>query len=101
MVGRAALFRSANAPAQAARRWTLVGANSAKLRTLVATVDIRIVDLPGSRLGAAERNRILLDVNAAGYGWFIDSSPSDDREFQKIIGSGQLDEVFQPLGRAG
>jgi len=75
---------------EAARRWSLVGANPSQLRTILATVDIRITDLPGSRLGAAGHNRVLLDVDAAGYGWFIDSSPSDDREFQEIIGGSEL-----------
>ena len=48
------------------------------------------VYLPGSRLGAAGRNHILLDVDAAGYGWFVDSSPRDDREFNKIVGGSEL-----------
>jgi len=32
----------------------------------------------------------LLDVDAAGYGWFIDSTPSNDREFQQIVGGSEL-----------
>jgi hypothetical protein len=51
-------------------------------------VVIEVVDLPGSVLAASGQNRILLDHSAAGYGWFIDTSPHDDAEF-----SGDSDAV--------
>jgi hypothetical protein len=42
---------------------------------------IRIADLGGTTLGLASGRTIWLDDNAAGWGWFVDSTPSDDSEF--------------------
>jgi hypothetical protein len=42
---------------------------------------VRIADLPGARLGQALGTTITLDVNAAGSGWFVDSTPSRNEEF--------------------
>ncbi len=44
-------------------------------------VDVRIADLPGLILGQALDNAILIDIDAAGHGWFIDPTPADDSEF--------------------
>ena len=42
-----------------------------------------MADLGGTRLAEANRaaNRITLDTDAAGFGWFIDRTPEDDDEF--------------------
>jgi hypothetical protein len=37
--------------------------------------------LDGAYLGLTTGNTILLDTNAAGYGWFIDPTTLDDSEF--------------------
>lgn len=37
--------------------------------------------MPGTLLGTASDRSVLLDANAAGYGWYIDPTPLDDREF--------------------
>ncbi|MDH7500753.1 MAG: hypothetical protein QHH30_10290, partial [candidate division NC10 bacterium] len=34
-------------------------------------------------------SEVTIDTDAAGYGWFIDSTPSTDSEFQRQTGSGQ------------
>ncbi|WP_417385744.1 hypothetical protein [Gimesia sp.] len=47
----------------------------------VETVSIQIVDLENGTLGRATPGTIYLDVNAAGYGWFVDESPTDHSEF--------------------
>src|SRR5262249_2347237 len=44
-------------------------------------IHIRVADLGGTVLGLAAGNSILLDGNAAGWGWFVDPTPRDDREF--------------------
>ncbi len=44
-------------------------------------VHVSVADLPGATLGLATGTSIVIDVNAAGYGWFIDSTPQDDSEF--------------------
>jgi hypothetical protein len=37
--------------------------------------------LGGTTLGLASGHTIWLDDNAAGWGWFVDPTPHDDREF--------------------
>jgi hypothetical protein len=44
-------------------------------------IDVRIADLPGLELGAWRDGVIQIDIDAAGYGWFVDATPADDREF--------------------
>jgi hypothetical protein len=54
--------------------------DSSKLRD--ATVEI--VDLPGDLLGRAiGDSTIQIDIDAAGYGWFVDATPWDDVEFAR------------------
>ncbi len=56
-------------------------------------VDFVIADLPGSRLGLAESDTIYLDHDAAGYGWFVDATPSDNEEFGPVAADGELRAV--------
>ncbi|WP_417387482.1 hypothetical protein [Gimesia sp.] len=49
---------------------------------LLANVKVKVVDLAGATLGRAAVGTIYLDVNAAGFGWFIDETPLDFSEFQ-------------------
>tara|TARA_R110002111_G_scaffold144910_2_gene211248 strand:+ start:60150 stop:84038 length:23889 start_codon:yes stop_codon:yes gene_type:complete len=44
-------------------------------------INIQVVDLDGDTLGRAVAGTIYIDVNAAGYGWFIDTTPADHSEF--------------------
>ena len=48
----------------------------------LAQVKVEVVDLSGNTLGRVEGDTIYLDVNAAGYGWFVDQTPEDHSEFQ-------------------
>jgi hypothetical protein len=64
---------------EALRRWAL--AEGADLAAPLANVDVSITDLPGQELGRYVDGHILIDVDAAGHGWFIDRTPGDDREF--------------------
>ncbi len=63
----------------------------------LADVSVKIADLPGNLLGEAYGRTILIDRNAAGYGWFIDPTPQDDSEFTPLA-SGAL--VAQPQSAA-
>jgi hypothetical protein len=69
-------------------------------------VDVRVADLPGSYLGLAYPDLVLIDADAAGHGWFVDSTPetSDDldparmdlltavaHELGHVLGLGDLD----------
>jgi hypothetical protein len=53
----------------------------------LAGITVALDDLPGLRLAEARgRDLIVLDVNAAGHGWFVDSTPRDDAEFRLALG---------------
>jgi len=57
---------------------------------VVAVLSFAVADLPGSQLGAATGGgKILIDKNAAGFGWFVDATPHDDIEFQRRHGSNE------------
>jgi hypothetical protein len=40
-----------------------------------------LADLPGAAIGQTTGSTITLDTNAAGYNWFIDTTPADNSEF--------------------
>jgi hypothetical protein len=68
---------------------------------LAALGDVRfgIADLAGSELGYAEGNTILVDVDAAGSGWFVDTSPASSSEFRvrldrNVFGSAPDSEAY-------
>jgi hypothetical protein len=42
---------------------------------------IQIADLPGAALGMTNTTSITIDINAAGYGWFVDPTPDRHEEF--------------------
>jgi PKD repeat protein len=67
---------------EAVLRWADYGIGSKYISTL-QDVEFRIADLAGSTIGLALGNTIWLDIDAAGYGWFIDSTPWDDAEFSR------------------
>lgn len=48
----------------------------------LSQVDVQIADLEGNLLGEVIGNTVILDGNAAGFGWFVDPTPGDDLEFQ-------------------
>lgn len=53
-----------------------------------APVTVHVVDLPGTQLGKTVGNSIFLDRDAAGWGWFIDTTPYDDHEFSLLHANG-------------
>ncbi|QDU49612.1 hypothetical protein [Gimesia panareensis] len=48
----------------------------------LSDIKVEVVDLEGAALGQAKASTIYIDINAAGYGWFIDETPLDHSEFQ-------------------
>jgi hypothetical protein len=66
--------------AEAIARWAAAGIDPGALATL-RQIDFRIADLDGSALGLASQGVIWIDRVAAGYGWFVDATPTDDSEF--------------------
>src|SRR5262249_54549081 len=65
--------------AEALRRWQTDGVDT----SAIGPIRIQIADLSGATLGLANRAQrtISLDVNAAGWGWFVDRTPAEDTEF--------------------
>jgi len=51
------------------------------IETTMAGVSIKLANLPAGMLGETVGNTILIDNDAAGYGWFVDTTPGDDAEF--------------------
>ncbi len=64
---------------EAIQRWASVVGSQA-----LAGVSFQIADLPGNLLGEEIGKTILIDRDAAGYGWFIDPTPQDDAEFTQL-----------------
>jgi hypothetical protein len=58
-------------------------------------IEVSIVDLAGRQLGhAVGTSRIELDVDAAGAGWFIDTTPRDYAEYREV--GAQQDLLARP-----
>jgi Ca2+-binding RTX toxin-like protein len=49
----------------------------------LGNITFEVADLGGLLLGQAQNNAIRIDNDAAGYGWFIDTTPEDSVEFQR------------------
>lgn len=61
-------------------QWAAAGFAESQLAPLRKTLVVS-VDLPGDLLARVEPGRILLDRDAAGWGWFVDPTPTLDEEF--------------------
>jgi len=48
--------------------------------------------LSGSLLGLTSGNSVTLDINAAGNGWFVDSTPTLDEEYS-VTSDGSLQAI--------
>jgi hypothetical protein len=77
-----ALTETALAPvfADVVARWT-AALDDPALAAEIASLQIRVADLDGLRVSQVGGNTVWIDVNAAGYGWFVDASPRDEVEF--------------------
>lgn len=53
-------------------------------------VSFVITDLSGAALAMTDDNTIYIDSDAAGFGWFVDSTPEDNSEFTVQNGSEEL-----------
>jgi hypothetical protein len=79
--------------AQAIADW--VPRISADQSKSLASVNVVVTDLPGSHLGLARRETVYLDRDAAGHGWFVDTTPNQNEEYRSI-GSGGALRAFDP-----
>jgi uncharacterized repeat protein (TIGR01451 family) len=65
---------------EAIARWQSAGLSGAALNELRNT-PVHVGDLPGGDLGMESPVGIVIDSNAAGYGWYLDPTPGNDSEF--------------------
>jgi Ca2+-binding RTX toxin-like protein len=76
--------------AVATQLWThSLGVGDSRL-ALLDNVQVEVGNLPQDRLAATFGGRILIDSDAAGYGWFIDPTPLDNTEFKASRINGEL-----------
>jgi len=71
-------------------QWAETLGNGDPRLALLGDVHVSVSDLARGELGYAEGNRILIDTDAAGHGWFIDSTPYDNSEFSPQGKDGEL-----------
>jgi hypothetical protein len=51
---------------------------------LLESVTFQITDLPGMLLGQTLGTTVLIDRDAAGFGWFVDHTPWADEEYSRF-----------------
>jgi len=69
---------------EAVRRLALSAGSEAT--ALSQDISVQIADLPGRQLGHASADKVFVDWDAAGHGWFVDPTPWDDSEFSQTVG---------------
>jgi hypothetical protein len=67
----------------AAKQWLEALQGDTSVLTVLNGISVGFADLPGAQLGSVGPHVILLDADAAGYGWFIDATPSQNEEFRR------------------
>jgi hypothetical protein len=91
-------------------RWIETGLTAEQIEAL-RNVHFTLADMPGLYLGAYSPDGVRLDFDAAGYGWYVDSTPLSDGEFTlngdgRLIATGQngqidlLTTIMHELGHA-
>jgi VCBS repeat-containing protein len=66
---------------EAIDRWAETKVVDEDALSRLESVTFRIADLSGLTLGQATSGTVLIDVNGAGYGWYVDATAADDLEF--------------------
>jgi hypothetical protein len=61
-------------------QWAHAGASAAQLAKLSA-ITFSVADLAGNTIGDHSAGHVVIDTDAAGHGWFVDTTPSDNFEF--------------------
>jgi hypothetical protein len=74
---------------QALARWQAAGVDTSTL----SAIDVRVADLGELTLGRAADGVILVDDNAAGWGWFVDRTPRNDSEFTRRGDQGERNRM--------
>jgi hypothetical protein len=71
---------------EAIERWT----EALGVDNDLQAVTFQIVNFDDLTLGMAVGDTILIDADAAGFGWFVDATPKDDDEFMLQPGTSEL-----------
>ncbi|UCE73891.1 MAG: hypothetical protein JSV56_12865, partial [Methanomassiliicoccales archaeon] len=69
-------------------RWITSGQIDITTLALLSNVNFEIVDLDSLALGYSTGTTVLIDMDAAGWGWFVDTTPFEDKEFSSYEDSG-------------
>jgi VCBS repeat-containing protein len=76
--------------AAAIQHWADAGASAAQI-ALLGHASLKIADLPNSGfLADTDASGIMIDTDGAGWGWFIDPTPSDNSEFHATASPSEL-----------
>jgi hypothetical protein len=67
--------------AESVSRWSVALDLDDAAVTELSSTNFVITDLPDASLGMVMGDTVYIDVNGAGYEWFIDATPEDDAEF--------------------
>ncbi|MBW6496097.1 MAG: cadherin-like domain-containing protein, partial [Burkholderiaceae bacterium] len=65
----------------AIERWFTDGSLGDATMASLQDISFQVLDLPGSMLALTTCEVVYIDIDAAGYGWFVDLTPADDAEF--------------------
>jgi hypothetical protein len=71
-------------------RWTEVLDIKDTMLASLHEISFSVVEFDDLTLGRAVGNTVLIDIDAAGFGWFVDETPFDDAEFGVEYRDGQL-----------
>ena len=82
----------------AIERWAVTGL-SPQLIVLMRNLRFEISDLSRGHLAEIDGDRIKIDVDAGGYGWFVDLTPANDLEFIGGVGSRSTSSDKDSAGR--
>jgi hypothetical protein len=64
----------------AIQRWAAAGASEAQIAAMRAVL-VSVEDLGGRQLGESKNGVIKVDVNGAGWNWYVDATPGQDEEY--------------------
>lgn len=79
--------------AEAIQTWDAHGLTDTQ-KQQIAETKIEVRDLPGNILGWTSGTTIYVDQDAAGWGWYFDSTPGDDTEFSDSAVSSDADHAI-------
>ena len=70
--------------------WTSTANLDVAQTAILDAITPAIADLSGSTLAGISNSQLFLDINAAGYGWFVDATPGGSGEFGQQIARNAL-----------